>query len=61
MIKLFLPLLTLFATTSGSLLARYVLYLKNENRILRDCTPGEIHTKPHERTQLTRTSATLLC
>ncbi|WP_298863288.1 integrase core domain-containing protein [uncultured Gimesia sp.] len=52
MIKLFLPLLTLIATTSGSLLARYVLYLKKENRILRDRTPGEIHTKPHERAQL---------
>ncbi|WP_278465693.1 integrase core domain-containing protein [Gimesia maris] len=52
MIQLFHPLLTLIATASDSLLARYVLYLKNENRILRGRIPGEIHTKPHERTQL---------
>ncbi len=52
MIKLFHPLLTLIATASDSLLAKYVLYLKKENRILRDRTPGEIHTKPHERAQL---------
>ena len=54
MIQLFHPLLTLIATASDSLLAKYVLYLKNENRILRDRTPGEIHTKPHERAQLLR-------
>ena len=52
MIQLFHPLLTLIATASDSLLAKCVLYLKNENRILRDRIPGEIHTKPHERTQL---------
>ncbi|MCH9653662.1 MAG: hypothetical protein K0U86_17975 [Planctomycetes bacterium] len=52
MIKLFHPLLTLIATASDSLLAKYALCLKKENRILRDRTPGEIHTKPHERAQL---------
>ncbi|QDT28770.1 hypothetical protein Enr10x_41160 [Gimesia panareensis] len=52
MIQLFHPLLTLIATASDSLLANYVLYLKNENRILRDRAPGEIHTKPHESAQL---------
>ncbi|WP_417376411.1 hypothetical protein [Gimesia maris] len=52
MIQLFHPLLTLIATASDSLLAKYVLYLKNENRILRDRIPGDIHTKPHERAQL---------
>ncbi|MCH9655065.1 MAG: integrase [Planctomycetes bacterium] len=52
MIQLFHPLLTLIATASDSLLARYVLYLKKENQILRDRIPGEIHTKPHERRQL---------
>ncbi len=52
MIQLFHPLLTLVATASDSLLARYVLYMKKENRILRDRLPGEIHTKPHERAQL---------
>tara|TARA_R110002095_G_scaffold181639_3_gene158908 strand:- start:1846 stop:2142 length:297 start_codon:yes stop_codon:yes gene_type:complete len=52
MIQLFHPLLTLIATASDSLLAKYVLYLKNENRILRDRIPGEIHAKPHERAQL---------
>ena len=52
MIKLFHPLLTLIATASDSLLARYVLYLKKENRILWDRTPAEIQTKPHERAQL---------
>ncbi|HBL46206.1 MAG TPA: hypothetical protein DDZ90_22750 [Planctomycetaceae bacterium] len=33
-------------------MAKYVLYLKNENRILRDRISGEIHTKSHERAQL---------
>ncbi|QDU51594.1 hypothetical protein [Gimesia panareensis] len=51
MIHLFHPLLTLIATASDNLLAKYILYLKNENRILRDRTPGEIHAKPHERAQ----------
>lgn len=52
MLQLFHPLLTLIAIASDSLLAKYVLYLKKENRILRDRLPGEIHTKPHERSQL---------
>lgn len=52
MIQFFHPLLTLIASASDSLLARYVLYLTKENRILRDRIPGEIHTKPHERAQL---------
>lgn len=52
MIQLFHPLPTLIATAFDSLLAKYVLYLKNENRILRDRLPGEIRTKPHERAQL---------
>ncbi len=52
MIQLFHPLLTLIATASDSLLTKYVLYLKNENWILRDRIPGELNTKPPERAQL---------
>ena len=52
MVQLFHPLLALIASATDSLLARYVLYLKAENRILRNRISGEIHTKPAERTQL---------
>ena len=52
MIKFFHPLLTLIATASDNQLAKYVLYLKKENQILRDRIPEEIHTRPHERAQL---------
>ncbi len=52
MIKLFHPLLTLIATASNNLLAKYLPYLKNENRILQVRILGEIHTRPQERAQL---------
>ncbi len=52
MIKLFHPLLALIASATDRRLARYVRYLKEENRILRDRIPGQIHTRPHERVRL---------
>lgn len=50
--KLFHPLLALIASSTETELARQVRYLKEENRILRDRIPGEIHTKPEERARL---------
>lgn len=52
MSKLFHPLLTLIASATDHHLAKYVLYLKEENRILRNRIPGVIHTRPHERERL---------
>ena len=50
--KLFHPLLALIASATDRELAKYVDYLKEENKILRARIPGEIHTKPHERERL---------
>ncbi|HSG72319.1 MAG TPA: integrase core domain-containing protein, partial [Planctomycetaceae bacterium] len=50
--KLFHPLLALIASATESELARQVRYLKEENRILRDRIPGEIHTRKEERARL---------
>ena len=50
--KIFHPLLALIASATESELARYVEYLKEENRILRARVPGQIHTKPGERARL---------
>jgi putative transposase len=52
MSHLFHPLLALIASASDNMLARYVAYLKEENRILRDRIPGQIHTRAHERARL---------
>ena len=40
------------STASDHALARYVRYLQEENRSLRDRIPGQIHTRPHERARL---------
>ena len=49
--KIFHPLLALIASASNNELARYVEFLKEENKILRARVPGQIHTKPHERSR----------
>ncbi len=50
---LFHPLLHLIIAATDHALARWVLYLKEENRILRDRVPGkQIHTTPAERARL---------
>ena len=43
------PLLALIASATDNELAKYVEYLKNENKILRARIPGQIHTTYEER------------
>jgi putative transposase len=50
--KCFHPLLALIASSTESELAKYVEYLKEENRILRDRLPNEVHTRKSERERL---------
>ena len=50
--KIFHPLLSLIASASSNELAKYVEFLKEENKILRARVPGQIHTKPDERSRL---------
>ena len=52
--KIFHPLLALIASASNNELARYVEFLKEENKILRARIPGQIHTKPEERSRLVK-------
>ncbi len=52
--KIFHPLLALIASASNNELAKYVEFLKEENRILRARVPGQIHTKPDERSRLVK-------
>ena len=52
--KIFHPLLALIASASNNELAKYVEFLKEENKILRARVPGQIHTKPHERSRLVK-------
>ena len=50
--KIFHPLLSMIASATNNELAKYVEYLKEENKILRARIPGQIHTKPEERERL---------
>ena len=50
--KIFHPLLSLIASASSNELAKYVEFLKEENKILRARIPGQVHTKPDERSRL---------
>ena len=50
--KIFHPLLAMIASATNNELAKYVEYLKEENKILRARVPGQIHTKPEERARL---------
>jgi len=52
MTKLFHPLLALIASATDKELAKYLDYLKAENKILRARIPGQIHTKREERERL---------
>lgn len=52
MTRLFHPLLALIASATDRDLARYIEYLKQENKILRARIPGQVHTKPEERRRL---------
>ena len=52
--KIWHPLLALIASGTDKELARYVEFLKEENKILRSRIPGQIHTKPDERSQLVK-------
>ena len=52
--KIFHPLLALIASASNNELAKYIEFLKEENKILRARVPGQIHTKPDERSRLVK-------
>jgi len=52
MTKIFHPLLALIASATDRELAKYVEYLKEENKILRARIPGQIHTRHEERERL---------
>lgn len=44
MTSIYHPLLTLIASATDRELAKYVEFLKQENKILRSRIPGQIHT-----------------
>lgn len=50
--KIFHPLLALIASATDSELAKYVEYMKEENRILRARLPKQVHTRKGERERL---------
>ena len=50
--KIYHPLLALIASATDSELAKYVEYLKHENKILRSRLPKQIHTTREERKTL---------
>ncbi len=52
MTKIFHPLLALIASATDRELAKYVQFLKEENKILRSRVKGQVHTKPDERERL---------
>jgi putative transposase len=52
MTRIFHPLLALIASATDRELAKYVQFLKEENKILRSRVKGQIHTKPAERERL---------
>ena len=52
MTKIFHPLLALIASATDKELAKYVEYLKHENKILRARLPRQVHTRHEERQKL---------
>ncbi len=52
--QIFHPLLALIASATDRELAKYIQFLKEENKILRARLPDEIHTRPSERERLVR-------
>ena len=58
--KIVHPLLAMIASATDRELAKYVEFLKEENRILRARVPGkQVHTKPHERERLLKLGKSL--
>ena len=54
------PLLAMIASATDRELAKFVEFLKEENRILRARVPGkQVHTKPHEREHLLKLDKSL--
>ncbi len=49
---IFHPLQALIASATDRELAKYIQFLKEENKILRARVPGQIHTRPDERERL---------
>ncbi|MDA7503894.1 hypothetical protein OAF74_02385 [bacterium] len=47
--NIFHPLLSLIASSTNNELAKYVQYLKAENKILRARLPKQVHTRRNER------------
>jgi hypothetical protein len=54
MTEIFHPLLALIASATDNQLAKYVEYLKEENKILRARFPCQIHTTLEERARLVK-------
>lgn len=52
MTSIYHPLLAMIASATDRELAKYVEFLKEENKILRSRIPGQVHTKPAERERL---------
>lgn len=52
--EIFHPLPSLIVSTCSQELARYVEFVKAENQVLRARVPGQIHTKPDERSRLVK-------
>ena len=50
--QIFHPLLALLASATDRELAKYIEYLKQENKILRARIPGQVHTRVEERQRL---------
>ena len=52
MSKIFHPLLALIASATDNELAKYIQYLKEENKLLRSRLPKQVHTTHEERQRL---------
>jgi putative transposase len=59
MTKIYHSLLALIASATESELAKYVEYLKAENRVLRARLPKQVHTRPQERERLLKFGKTI--
>ncbi|WP_145029473.1 integrase core domain-containing protein [Caulifigura coniformis] len=59
MAAIYHPLLALIASVTDRHLARYVEFLKEENKILRTRIKGQVHTRPDERRRLLQLGKTL--
>jgi putative transposase len=57
--KIVHPLLAMIASATDRELAKYVEFLKEENKILRSRIPGQVHTRDHERERLLKLGKSL--